>query len=296
MLTAGSQQALDLIGKLFISPGRYGGGGAADLSGRAAGLSTATSRPIATCRKRRCGAGRTDLPHGALGYFVPDFANPTGVSLTLEERKAPAGSGHRAGHDPGRGRGLSRVALRRRVDADRAGPSTSSGRAGIDNARTLFLGTLSKTLSPALRIGWVCGPKPVIEKLVLLKQGADLHVSTINQMVAHRAVSEGYDQHLHRLRGAYGAKGRVDAGRPGADHARGGDLVASGRRHVRLDSTCRKGSTARPAGAGHRGRARRLRARRAVLRRGEDRQRHPPELLASRPTRRSRKAWAGWRG
>jgi DNA-binding transcriptional MocR family regulator len=80
---------------------------------------------------------------------------------------------------------------------------------GIDSTRTLFLGTLSKTLSPALRIGWVCGPKPVIEKLVLLKQGADLHVSTINQMVAHRAVTEGYDQHLHRLRGAYGAKARV---------------------------------------------------------------------------------------
>ena len=80
---------------------------------------------------------------------------------------------------------------------------------GIDNARTMFLGTLSKTLSPALRIGWVCGPKAVIEKLVLLKQGADLHVSTINQMVAHRAVSEGYDQHLHRLRGAYGHKARV---------------------------------------------------------------------------------------
>ena len=47
---------------------------------------------------------------------------------------------------------------------------------------------------------------------MLLKQGADLHVSTINQMVAHRAVSEGYDQHLHRLRGAYGAKARVMLG------------------------------------------------------------------------------------
>ena len=79
----------------------------------------------------------------------------------------------------------------------------------IEAARTLFCGTLSKTLTPALRIGWVCGPKAVIEKLVLLKQGADLHVSTVNQMVAHRAVSEGYEQHLGLLRNTYAARAQT---------------------------------------------------------------------------------------
>ena len=58
-------------------------------------------------------------------------------------------------------------------------------------------------------MGWVCGPRAVIDKLVLLKQGADLHVSTINQMVTHRAVSEGYEQHLGALRSAYGAKAKT---------------------------------------------------------------------------------------
>ena len=76
----------------------------------------------------------------------------------------------------------------------------------IEAARTLFCGTFSKTISPALRMGWVCGPRAVIEKLVLLKQGCDLHVSTINQMVTHQAVSEGYEQHLSTLRNAYGVK------------------------------------------------------------------------------------------
>jgi DNA-binding transcriptional MocR family regulator len=152
--------------------------------------------------------GETDLPAGALGYFVPDFANPTGVSLTLSEREAMLDMAaaldmtlvEDAAYRELRFAGEPTPTLLS-LDIERSG--------GIDAARTMFLGTLSKTLSPALRIGWVCGPKPVIEKLVLLKQGADLHVSTINQMVAHRAVSEGYDQHLHRLRGAYGAKGRV---------------------------------------------------------------------------------------
>lgn len=208
MLTAGSQQALDLIGKLFISPGD----------------------PVVVARPTYLGAlqafngyepayrdlpdgalaapGDVDLPRGALGYFVPDFANPTGVSLTLAEREALLAMADRldmtlvedAAYRELRFIGEPTPTLLS-LDIARSG--------GIDNARTMFLGTLSKTLSPALRIGWVCGPKAVIEKLVLLKQGADLHVSTINQMVAHRAVSEGYDQHLHRLRGAYGHKARV---------------------------------------------------------------------------------------
>ena len=208
MLTAGSQQALDLLGKLFISPGD----------------------PVVVARPTYLGAlqafngyqpdyrdlpegalkapAEVDLPHGALGYFVPDFANPTGVSLTEAERQALLVLADRLDMTL-----VEDAAYRELRFSGEATPTllgldiARSG--GIDGARTIFLGTLSKTLSPALRIGWVCGPKPVIEKLVLLKQGADLHVSTINQMVAHRAVSEGYDQHLHRLRGAYGDKARV---------------------------------------------------------------------------------------
>jgi DNA-binding transcriptional MocR family regulator len=208
MLTAGSQQALDLIGKLFISPGDTVVVARPTYLGALQAFNgyEPAYRDLPEDALRDPAA--TDLPHGALGYFVPDFANPTGVSLTLEERQAVLALADRldmtlvedAAYRELRFVGETTPTLLA-LDIARSG--------GIDNARTMFLGTLSKTLSPALRIGWVCGPKAVIEKLVLLKQGADLHVSTINQMVAHRAVSEGYDQHLHRLRGAYGHKARV---------------------------------------------------------------------------------------
>ena len=208
MVTAGSQQALDLIGKLFISPGD------AVVVARPTylGALQAFNGYEPAYRDLPEGAlaaqADADLPEGALGYFVPDFANPTGISLTLAERESLLDLAQRldwplvedAAYRELRFEGESTPTLLS-LDIARSG--------GIDNARTMFLGTLSKTLTPALRIGWVCGPQAVIEKLVLLKQGADLHVSTINQMVAHRAVSEGYDQHLHGLRGAYGAKARV---------------------------------------------------------------------------------------
>jgi DNA-binding transcriptional MocR family regulator len=207
MLTAGSQQALDLLGKLFLTRGDT----------------------VMVARPTYLGALQAfngyeptylDLPEGALangvdtaveerardslGYFVPDFANPTGESLTLAEREALLDLAERQHMTL-----IEDAAYRELRFAGEALPTVLSldiARAGsIEAARTLFCGTFSKTVSPALRIGWVCGPRAVIEKLVLLKQGADLHVSTINQMVAHRAVAEGYDQHLGMLRAAYGA-------------------------------------------------------------------------------------------
>lgn len=194
VITAGSQQALDLIGKLFLSPGDtvlaerptyLGALGAfnayepayADLSG--------------------------EVPAGArLAYVVPDFANPTGRTMSREEREALLDRA--AAHD------LVIVedgAYRDLRFAGQDQPSIlalNAQRAGsVQAGRTLFCGTFSKTLSPALRLGWVCGPKAVIDRLVLLKQGSDLHVSTINQMVAARVVEDGFDAHLARLRDHY---------------------------------------------------------------------------------------------
>jgi DNA-binding transcriptional MocR family regulator len=208
MLTAGSQQALDLIGKLFIGPGDTVVVARPTYLGALQAFNGYQPAYRDLPEDALSAPTQTDLPQGALGYFVPDFANPTGVSLTLAEREGVLALADAldmtliedAAYRELRFEGEATPTLLA-LDIARSG--------GIDNARTMFLGTLSKTLSPALRIGWVCGPAAVIEKLVLLKQGADLHVSTINQMVAWRAVSEGYDQHLHRLRGAYGHKGRV---------------------------------------------------------------------------------------
>lgn len=213
LLTAGSQQALDLLGKLFLTRGdtvmvarptylgalqAFNGYEPAYLDLPDGALSPEGALDEATEVRAA----------GSLGYFVPDFANPTGQSLTLAQREALLDLAQRldmtliedAAYRELRFEGEPLPTLLA-LDIARSG--------SIEAARTLFCGTFSKTLSPALRMGWVCGPKAVIEKLVLLKQGADLHVSTINQMVTHRAVAEGYDQHLGRLRGAYGAKARV---------------------------------------------------------------------------------------
>ena len=194
VITAGSQQALDLLGKLLLSrgdtvlvqrPTYLGALGAfnayeptyADLDGAIA-------------------------PGARLAYLVPDFANPTGRTLTLAERTALLNRAEAedivivedGAYRDLRFEGVDQPCLQA-LDLARAG--------GIEQVRTLYCGTFSKTLSPGLRLGWVCAPKLVIDKLVLLKQGGDLHVSTINQMVAERIVSEDFDAHLVRLRAHY---------------------------------------------------------------------------------------------
>jgi DNA-binding transcriptional MocR family regulator len=213
LLTAGSQQALDLIGKLFLNPGdtvmvarpTYLGALQAFNAYEPAYLDLPEGALADGADPEALMAGRPVQP---LGYFVPDFANPTGQSLTLAERRALLDLAETLDMTL-----IEDAAYRELRFAGDALPTLLSldiARQGsIEAARTLFCGTFSKTVSPALRMGWVCGPKAVIEKLVLLKQGADLHVSTLNQMVAHRTVSEGYEQHLGRLRHAYGAKAGV---------------------------------------------------------------------------------------
>ncbi len=196
LITNGSQQALDLIGRLFLSRGD----------------TVLVERPTylgALGAFNACEPGYAALaiggeaPAGAkFAYVVPDFANPTGRTLTRAERVRlldQAEAGDFAIVEDGAYRELRFAGTEEPsvlgLDIARGG--------GVEAARTLFCGTFSKTLSPALRLGWVCGPRAVIDKLTLLKQGADLHASTINQMVALSIVSEGYEAHLERLRSHY---------------------------------------------------------------------------------------------
>jgi 2-aminoadipate transaminase len=79
------------------------------------------------------------------------------------------------------------------------------GREGIPySGNVLYLSTFSKTLAPGLRLGWVVAPAEVIQRLVQAKQGADLHTSTLAQMIAFEVAREGFlDRHVRFIRTVY---------------------------------------------------------------------------------------------
>lgn len=196
LVTSGSQQALDLIGKLLLDPGSTVVTATPTYLGALQSFSAYEPQFAGLDAPQPTGPNAPRLL-----YLVPDFANPDGATMSKAAR-------HQA---LDQARALNAVIVEDgaysalRYDGEDLPPiaALDAARAGIESSRTLYCGTFSKTLSPGLRVGWVCGPAALIRKLTLLKQGADLHTATTNQMVIHHVASAAYDEQVARARMLY---------------------------------------------------------------------------------------------
>lgn len=212
LITAGSQQGLEFLGRLLLSPGdtalvaapTYLGAlqafSAYEPAYAVLGLDRGNATPEAY-RERAAGAG------GAVkfAYLVPDFANPTGDTVPLAARHQVLDLA--AALDIGVIEDAAYQALRYDGAEVPSVLALDIARTGsIERSRTVYAGTFSKTLAPALRIGWLCAARPLIDKLVLVKQASDLHCATINQMVMYRVAKATYDDQVKRVRTAYAAR------------------------------------------------------------------------------------------
>ena len=138
------------------------------------------------------------MAHGPKAlYLIPSFQNPTGRTLPLARRETVAALAAHHGlwiieDDP-------YSELRYRGTA----PPAIATLPGAED-RTLALSTLSKTVAPGLRIGWVRSPPDLHPTLVIAKQAADLHSSSVDQAAAaHWLQRTDIDAHVARLRAAY---------------------------------------------------------------------------------------------
>ncbi len=214
LLTTGSQQALDLIGKVFLRPrtdivveapsyvGALQAFAAYDARFRAVPMDEqgmCTEHADRICRDAVV-AGQKDRSRTlALLYTVPTFQNPSGVTMS-------------------RGRRDALIALSDRyqlpiVEDDPYGELRYDGddvppvRALPGGEETIYLGTFSKILSPGLRLGWVVAPRSVITRLVIAKQGADLHTDALVQRaVLHYCTHADLEGHIRRLNAVYGRR------------------------------------------------------------------------------------------
>jgi DNA-binding transcriptional MocR family regulator len=145
------------------------------------------------------------LAPAKLAYVMADFANPTGASMTTQERVDLLTAARRGG--------VTVIEDAAYVALSYDGPPPpslleldSKAQGGLDAGQVLHCGTFSKTVVPGLRIGWVVGPAAVIRQMVLLKQACDLHSSTLAQMVLRDIVEELGPEHFGRLQAIYGRR------------------------------------------------------------------------------------------
>ncbi|HVY46079.1 MAG TPA: PLP-dependent aminotransferase family protein [Minicystis sp.] len=204
LITNGSQQGIDLIGRVLLDPG--------DVVAVESPSYLAALQSFAGCEASFVsiasddGGMQVDAFERAVAersvklvYLVPEFQNPKGTTLARERRAR-----------------LLRVAQAHRIVVLEDDPYSElrvrgeapPPLAALDDAGLVVqLGTFSKTLAPGMRLAWLTGPREIVRAATSAKQAADLHTATLAQRAAARLLAHfDYDGHLARIRRAYGER------------------------------------------------------------------------------------------
>ena len=202
MITHGSQQALDLTGKVFLEEGDV------VLCESPTYLAAISAFRAYGCRFAevetdedgmvisRLEKALEENPGAKLIYIVPDFQNPTGRTWSLARRRQ-----------------LAELSAKYNVvviednpygELRYEGDFLPSVKSFDKEGNVLCTGTFSKIFCPGYRIGWIAGEKEVIRKYVLVKQGVDLQCNTVAQMVISSFLEKyDIDAHIDKIREVY---------------------------------------------------------------------------------------------
>lgn len=202
LITSGSQQGLDFMAKAFIDPGdvilcespTYLGAINAfkAYEPRFVEIETDDDGMIIEDLERAL----KENENVKFIYVNPDFQNPSGRTMSIERRK-----------------GLVQLANKYNVAIVEDNPYGELRFEGEiypaikhydTEGRVIFLGTFSKVFSPGVRLGWIAADKEVLHKFVLIKQGADLQSSTLDQIAVYKFL-EDYDieAHIEKIKKVY---------------------------------------------------------------------------------------------
>jgi len=201
LITSGSQQALDLLGKLFLNPGDAIVVENPSYLGALQAFNCYQARYVIVPMDEN--GMRTDVLDEILAsqrvkfvYALPNFQNPSGRTMSLERRQHLVRIAEKYGvpiveDDP-----YGEL----RYEGEHLPSLKSLDRSG----NVIYLGTFSKILAPGFRLGWVVAPPEVFRWLVLAKQPADLHTCTASQRAFYHVAKDGFlDRHVARIRAVY---------------------------------------------------------------------------------------------
>jgi 2-aminoadipate transaminase len=210
LITSGSQQALDFIGRLFINRGDFIVVESPTYLGALQAWNAYGAQYISVPSDEN--GMIVDELEAALRvgpkfiYVLPNFQNPSGSTLALERREKLVQLADKYGvpiieDDP---YGQLRYDGEHLPSVVYLDDHFRKNGEGEYRGNVIYLSTFSKLLAPGLRLAWVVAPPNVIQKLVMTKQAADLHTSTFNQQVAYEVGKGGFlDEHVKVIRATY---------------------------------------------------------------------------------------------
>lgn len=198
LMTSGSQQALDLLGKVLIDEGSRVLVETPSYLGALQSFSV--YRPqfasVATDDHGLVPASIEPVAEGArMLYALPNFQNPTGRSLSIERRLELVET-------------CARLNLPL-IEDDPYGALSYKGEPypkmlNMNPDGVIYMGSFSKVLTPGIRLGYVVAPLPLVRRLELAKQAADLHTAQLTQMVVHEVIKDGFlERHIPTIRALY---------------------------------------------------------------------------------------------
>lgn len=201
LITNGSQQGLDILGKIFINEGDdiiieepgYLGAIQAFATYRATFNTVPVSNEGIDLKNLEQTLGST---RSKLIYVVPNFQNPSGITYSDENRAAAAEMIKKSS--------VFLIEDNPYGELRFAGTHKKSFYTFLPE-QTILLGTISKTIAPSFRLGWIYAPKAVFKKLLVAKQAADLHTNYISQRIVEEYLSDySLDEHIEKIRIVYG--------------------------------------------------------------------------------------------
>ena len=198
LMTSGSQQALDLLGKVLIDEGSRVLVETPSYLGALQAFSVYRPefKSVATDDHGLVPSSIEPVAKGArMLYALPNFQNPTGRSLSIERRVELVETCARLG-----------IPL---IEDDPYGALSYKGEPfpkmlNMNPDGVIYMGSFSKVLTPGIRLGYVVAPLPLVRRLELAKQAADLHTAQLTQMVVYEVIKDGFlDQHIPKIRTLY---------------------------------------------------------------------------------------------
>ena len=200
MITSGSQQGLDIIGKTFVNDGENVLVEKPSYLGAIEALSVYGPN---FCEVNLEDDGMNienlneivDNNQIKLVYAIPNFQNPTGITYSVQKRKEMA--------EVLKKQNMILIEDNPYGELRFIGEQLPSMKKYYDN--TMVLGSFSKIVAPSFRMGWIYAKKEFIEKLVIAKQASDFHTNYFTQRIVHQYLTDNnIDDHIKKIIKAYG--------------------------------------------------------------------------------------------